>query len=213
MVKIGGDQGWHEEIVELLEKKGVRILRFFLRCLTRPSLRHEKHRSFLFRRLDLLNRTDPGEEVRNAGYNCMRHTVICTRGSCREQEFELAGSGPQLLLSHSLTAWPLIWNPCSCTLRDVRYARAPKDTASVGSRYLWAMYTKFRGKTPWFLYHARLMMPKWKHNSTFELRSRIVFWNISFSKDHHEKIVAKTLRKRCFYLRTEDYLDSYTDIN
>ncbi len=102
MAKIG-DQGWHEEIVKLLEKKGVRILRFFLRCLTRPSLRHEKHRSFLFRRLDLLNRTDPGEEVRNAGYNFMRHTVICTRGSCREQEFELACSGPQLLLSHSLT--------------------------------------------------------------------------------------------------------------
>ena len=30
-----------------------------LRCLIRPSLRHEKHRSFLFSRLDLLKRTDP----------------------------------------------------------------------------------------------------------------------------------------------------------
>jgi hypothetical protein len=39
-----------------------------LRCLIRPSLRHEKHRSFLFSRLDLLNRTDPGEEVRNVEY-------------------------------------------------------------------------------------------------------------------------------------------------
>jgi len=36
-----------------------------LRCLIRPSLRHEKHRSFLFSRVDLLNRTDPGETVRN----------------------------------------------------------------------------------------------------------------------------------------------------
>ena len=39
-----------------------------LRCLIRPSLRHEKHRSFLFSRLDLLNRTDPGEAVRNVEY-------------------------------------------------------------------------------------------------------------------------------------------------
>ncbi len=37
-----------------------------LRCL---SLRHEKHRSFLFSRLDLLNRTDPVETVRNV--ECM----------------------------------------------------------------------------------------------------------------------------------------------
>ena len=39
-----------------------------LRCLIRPSLRHEKQRSFLFSRLDLLNRTDPGETVRNVEY-------------------------------------------------------------------------------------------------------------------------------------------------
>jgi hypothetical protein len=39
-----------------------------LRCLIRPRLRHEKHRSFLFSRLDLLNRTDPGEAVRNVEY-------------------------------------------------------------------------------------------------------------------------------------------------
>ncbi len=39
-----------------------------LRCLIRPSLRHEKHRSFPFSRLDLLNRTDPGEAVRNVEY-------------------------------------------------------------------------------------------------------------------------------------------------
>jgi hypothetical protein len=40
-----------------------------LRCLIMPSLRHaEKQRSFVFSRLDLLNRTDPGEEVRNVEY-------------------------------------------------------------------------------------------------------------------------------------------------
>jgi hypothetical protein len=35
-----------------------------LRGLIRPSLRHEKYRSFLFSRLDLLNRTDPGDQGR-----------------------------------------------------------------------------------------------------------------------------------------------------
>ncbi len=30
--------------------------------------RHEKQRSFLFSRVDLLNRTDPGEAVRNVEY-------------------------------------------------------------------------------------------------------------------------------------------------
>jgi len=43
-----------------------------LQCLIRPSgpsLRHEKRRSFLFTRLDLLNRTDPDEAVRNADYS------------------------------------------------------------------------------------------------------------------------------------------------
>jgi hypothetical protein len=40
----------------------------FLRCLTSPSLRHEKHRSFLFTRLDLRNRADPGEAIRNVEY-------------------------------------------------------------------------------------------------------------------------------------------------
>ena len=39
-----------------------------LRCLIRPSLRHENRRSFLFNRLDLLNRTDPDEAVRNVEY-------------------------------------------------------------------------------------------------------------------------------------------------
>ncbi len=39
-----------------------------LRCFIRPRLRHEKYRSFLFSRLDLLNRTDPGEEVGNVEY-------------------------------------------------------------------------------------------------------------------------------------------------
>ena len=33
-----------------------------------PSLRHEKRRSFLFSRLDLLNSTDPDEVVRNVEY-------------------------------------------------------------------------------------------------------------------------------------------------
>ena len=39
-----------------------------LRCLIRPSLSHEKDRSFLFSRLDLLKRTDPDETVRNVEY-------------------------------------------------------------------------------------------------------------------------------------------------
>ena len=43
-----------------------------LRCLLRPSLRHEKHRSFLFSRIDLLNRTDPGEAVRDVEYMLIR---------------------------------------------------------------------------------------------------------------------------------------------
>jgi hypothetical protein len=36
--------------------------------LIRPSLRLEKHRSFLLSRVDLLNRTDPGEAVTNVEY-------------------------------------------------------------------------------------------------------------------------------------------------
>jgi hypothetical protein len=39
-----------------------------LLCLIRHSLRHEKQRAFVFSRLDLLNRTDPGEAVRNVEY-------------------------------------------------------------------------------------------------------------------------------------------------
>ncbi len=52
-----------------------------LRCLIRPSLRHEKHRSFLFSRLDLLNRTDPGKAVRNSRYsvNQSQKTVLGKR--------------------------------------------------------------------------------------------------------------------------------------
>jgi hypothetical protein len=34
----------------------------------RASLRHEKHRSFVFSGLDLRNRTDPGEAVTNVEY-------------------------------------------------------------------------------------------------------------------------------------------------
>jgi hypothetical protein len=39
-----------------------------LRCLIRPSLKYEKHRSFLFSRSDLPKRTDPGEAVSNVEY-------------------------------------------------------------------------------------------------------------------------------------------------
>jgi len=46
----------------------VRILSFYDALQVRPSLRHEKHRSFLFSRLELLNRTDPDEAVRNVEY-------------------------------------------------------------------------------------------------------------------------------------------------
>jgi hypothetical protein len=47
----------------------------FLRCLIRPSLRHEKDRSFLFSRLDLLKRTDPDEAVRNTDYIMYLHLL------------------------------------------------------------------------------------------------------------------------------------------
>jgi len=50
-----------------LRRKVIRLF-LLLRCLIRPSLRHEKQRSFLFSRVDLLNRTDPGEAVRNVEY-------------------------------------------------------------------------------------------------------------------------------------------------
>ena len=36
--------------------------------MIRPRLRHEKHRSSLFSRVDLLNRTDADEAVRNVEY-------------------------------------------------------------------------------------------------------------------------------------------------
>ena len=55
------------KIVASTLRKGVKGSEL-LRCLIRPSLRHEKQRSFLFSRVDLLNRTDPGEAVRNVEY-------------------------------------------------------------------------------------------------------------------------------------------------
>ncbi len=56
----------HEKRGKSLEKRCEDLK--LLRCLVRLSLRHEKQRSFLFGRLDLLNRTDPGEAVRNVDY-------------------------------------------------------------------------------------------------------------------------------------------------
>jgi hypothetical protein len=50
-----------------------------LRCLIRPNLRHKNHRSFLFSRLDLLNRTDPDETVRNADY--IMHSTFLSSSS------------------------------------------------------------------------------------------------------------------------------------
>jgi hypothetical protein len=47
-------------------RKGVRILEFY--DALQGLVRYEKQRSFLFSRLDLLNRTDPGEAVRNVEY-------------------------------------------------------------------------------------------------------------------------------------------------
>jgi len=46
----------------------IRLSCFYDALLIRPSLRHEKQRSFLFSRVDLLNRTDPDEAVRNVEY-------------------------------------------------------------------------------------------------------------------------------------------------
>ncbi len=56
----------HENRGKSLEKRCEDLK--LLRSLIRPSLRHEKQRSFLFTRLDLVNRTDPGEAVRNVEY-------------------------------------------------------------------------------------------------------------------------------------------------
>ncbi len=53
-----------------------------LRYLIRPSLRHEKDRSFLFSRLDLLKRTDPDEAVRNADYIMYLHLLGMQITSC-----------------------------------------------------------------------------------------------------------------------------------
>ncbi len=44
----------------------MRILEFY--DALQGLVRYEKQRSFLFSRLDLLNRTDPGEAVRNVEY-------------------------------------------------------------------------------------------------------------------------------------------------
>jgi hypothetical protein len=41
----------------------------------------EKHRSFLFTRLDLLNRTDPGETVRNTDYSMNSTLLTSSPGS------------------------------------------------------------------------------------------------------------------------------------
>ena len=49
-----------EQITENVLTRGQSVIR--------SSLRDEKERSFLFSRLDLLNRTDPGEAVRNVEY-------------------------------------------------------------------------------------------------------------------------------------------------
>jgi hypothetical protein len=43
---------------------------------TRPSLRHEKHRSFLFSRLDLLKRTDPDEAVKTSSVEGKRYSYL-----------------------------------------------------------------------------------------------------------------------------------------
>ena len=59
-----GSKYRHEKIVATTLRKRCEDLKL-LRCLIQ---RHEKHRSFLFSRLDLLNRTDPGEAVRNVEY-------------------------------------------------------------------------------------------------------------------------------------------------
>ena len=56
--------GWHENRDKHL-RKGVRILNFYI---IYTSLSYEKKRSFLFTRLDLLNRTDLDETVRNVEY-------------------------------------------------------------------------------------------------------------------------------------------------
>ena len=63
-----GSNYHHEKIVAKFEKKGVNAL-LLLRCLIRPTYPEAREaRSFLFSRVDLLNRTDPAEAVRNVEY-------------------------------------------------------------------------------------------------------------------------------------------------
>ena len=68
----------------------MRILSFCDGCHIRPILRHEKHRSFLFSRLDLLHRTDPGEAVRNGeellAFRSM--VLVCSDASALEKIFD-----------------------------------------------------------------------------------------------------------------------------
>jgi hypothetical protein len=62
-----GSKYRHKKRGETLRKR-CEALSFYDAFLIRPSLWHEKQRSFLFSRVDLLNRTDPGEAVRNVEY-------------------------------------------------------------------------------------------------------------------------------------------------
>ena len=61
-----GSSECHENRGKSLEKRCEDLK--LLRCLMRPSLRYEKQRCFLFSRIDLINRTDPDEVVRNVEY-------------------------------------------------------------------------------------------------------------------------------------------------
>ena len=67
-------------------RKDVRICKL-LRCLIRASLRNEKHRSFLFSGLDLRNRTDPGEAVRNVQYMMQTVTAFLLQGLKKKMRF------------------------------------------------------------------------------------------------------------------------------
>ena len=63
-----GSKDRHEKVVAKTLRKRCEAFCFYDALEGLPSLRHEKQRSFLFSRADLLNRTDPDETVRNVEY-------------------------------------------------------------------------------------------------------------------------------------------------
>jgi hypothetical protein len=122
-----------------------------LRCLIRPSLRHEKHRSFLFSRLDLLKRTDPGEAVRNADY-IMYSTFIRYRRSLRSSHL----SSQVCHDSHRVTLLELLISILSNLFRysnesnqkAIRDRSSKVETLNTWCNLHYSMYSTFLTASP-----------------------------------------------------------------